>query len=181
MITMADVNQMDFEQFIERFGNVVEHCPLAAGAIWASRPFSDVNDIHECVSTFLDSLPYHGRQAVLRVHPDLAGRVAQQGTLTSESAGEQRSAGLTELTEEERQQLTDQNHRYKAKFGFPFVVCARQNKKAAILSGLEERLRNDEDEELRTGLEEVKKITYLRLLDIVGPAEGRPETAERED
>ena len=52
-----------------------------------------------------------GRQAVLRVHPDLAGRVARQGTLTSESAGEQRSAGLTELTGEELQQLTDRNTR----------------------------------------------------------------------
>ena len=50
-----------------RFGNVVEHCPLAAGAVWASRPFSDVNDIHECVSTFLDSLPYHGMSPVLHV------------------------------------------------------------------------------------------------------------------
>ena len=47
------------------------------------------------------------------------------------------------------------------------MVCARRNKKEAILSGLEERLKNDEDDELRTGLEEVKKICYLRLMDIV--------------
>ena len=59
----------------------------------------------------LTSAPAAGRQAVLRVHPDLAGRVAQQGALTSESADEQRSAGLTELTEEELQQLTDRNRR----------------------------------------------------------------------
>lgn len=167
MITVTEVNQMDYEQFIERFGNVVEHCPLVAGAVWASRPFADVNDMFECFGTFLDSLPYHGRQAVLRVHPDLAGRMAQQGVLTSESADEQRSAGLTDLTEEELQQVTERNQRYRAKFGFPFVVCARQNKKEAILSGLEQRLKSDDDDELRTGLAEVKKICCLRLLDIV--------------
>lgn len=57
------------------------------------------------------------------VHPDLAGRMAQQGVLTSESADEQRSAGLTDLTEE-LQQVTERNQRYRAKFGFPFW-CAR--------------------------------------------------------
>ncbi|XP_037086575.1 2-oxo-4-hydroxy-4-carboxy-5-ureidoimidazoline decarboxylase-like [Pollicipes pollicipes] len=191
-ITIADVNLLGYEDFIERFGNVVEHCSQAAGAVWGSRPFRDINDLHECLSTFLDSLPQNGQQAILRVHPDLAGRAARQGTLTANSATEQGSAGLTQLAEggaalagrkqpEVRRRARGRRDLgscgrcfwdttvYKDKFDFPFVVCVRMNKKEAIFSGIKERLENDETTELRTGLEEVKKICYLRLLDLIDP------------
>lgn len=59
------------------------------------------------------------------------------------------------------------NFRYKTKFGFPFVICARDNKKAAILSGLEARLENETEKEVIQGVEEVKKIAFYRLLDIL--------------
>jgi 2-oxo-4-hydroxy-4-carboxy-5-ureidoimidazoline decarboxylase len=62
------------------------------------------------------------------------------------------------------------NQQYKQKFGFPFVICARENKKEAILSGLERRQNNSKETEAITGVEEVKKICRLRILDIVDSA-----------
>lgn len=73
------------------------------------------------------------------------------------------------MTEEERQRMNNLNKRYKQKFGFPFVICARENKKDAILRGLEERLENAPQTEAITGANEVKKISRLRLLDLVRP------------
>jgi 2-oxo-4-hydroxy-4-carboxy-5-ureidoimidazoline decarboxylase len=122
----------------------------------------------------------------LRLHPDLAGRLAQQGCLTSESTAEQQAAGLDTLTEEEKAILRDANaeydtlkdnfsvyewnilsFRYKKKFGFPFVICARQNKKDAILIGIQQRLLNISHVELVNGIAEVEKICYLRLQQLV--------------
>lgn len=57
--------------------------------------------------------------------------------------------------------------RYRDKFGFPFVICARENKKEAILAGLETRIENSSQVEIETGLKEVAKICRLRLADIV--------------
>lgn len=105
----------------------------------------------------------------MRLHPDLAGRLAQTGGLTTESTREQKSAGLDSLTDEERQRMTSLNQQYRQKFGFPFVICARENKKEAILNGLEQRLNNSGETEAITGVEEVKKICRLRLLDIIDP------------
>lgn len=163
------VNKMDSEEFIKCFGNVVEHCSLCAAAIWRERPFRDAENLASSFGDFIDRLPISGKEGILRLHPDLAGRLAQAGHLTSESTREQASAGLNTMTEEERQRMNNLNKRYKQKFGFPFVICARENKKDAILRGLEERLENAPQTEAITGANEVKKICRLRLLDLVRP------------
>ena len=107
------------------------------------------------------------QEGILRVHPDLAGRLAQAGHLTSESTKEQSAANLNLMTDEEKEKMSRLNSIYKTKFGFPFVICARLNKKEAILNGLENRCKNTTKEELRTGIGEVLKICQLRVKDIV--------------
>ncbi|XP_013382230.1 2-oxo-4-hydroxy-4-carboxy-5-ureidoimidazoline decarboxylase [Lingula anatina] len=164
---IEDVNALDSDAFISLFGNIVENCSLIAAAIWSSRPFSDVDDIQNQLNKFIDLLPRNGKEGILRNHPDLAGRLAAAGQLTRESTQEQKAAGLDTLTAEEKEKLNKLNTEYKAKFGFPFVICARENKKDAILKGLEHRVQNDLETETLTGVEEVKKICRLRLLDIM--------------
>jgi len=165
--SIQQVNGMEYEEFLQVFGNVVEHCGLCAAAIWAHRPFYNVLELHAELCNFIDNLPFIAHEGILRLHPDLAGRMAQMGQLTTESKREQLSAGLDTLTEEERDTITDFNHRYKEKFGFPFVICARENKKNAILNGLKIRIENTSEIEVKTGVEEVKKIMMYRLLDLV--------------
>ena len=104
---------------------------------------------------------------ILSGHPDLAGRLADANLLTAESTREQREAGLHLLTAEERRRLKSHNAEYRAKFGFTFVICARENKAAAILGGLSTRLDNTKDQEVDIGIEEVKKIAKLRASDIL--------------
>ena len=73
------------------------------------------------------------------------------------------------MTPEEKSKMAHLNKRYKEKFGFPFVICARLNRKNAILKGLEERYNNDLKKELEIGIGEVMKICELRVKDIVSP------------
>uniref|UniRef100_A0A8C6A865 2-oxo-4-hydroxy-4-carboxy-5-ureidoimidazoline decarboxylase n=2 Tax=Marmota TaxID=9992 RepID=A0A8C6A865_MARMA len=172
-MNMEKVNSMDFGEFVDVFGNVIERCPLIAAAVWSQRPFFDLEDLEKHFFAFIDALPQSGQEGILRCHPDLAGREQQRGTLTAESQREQSSAGLTSLSAEERQQLEKLNAQYRARFGFPFVLAARLSDRAAVPRELERRLHCQPAQELRTALGEVKKIGHLRLVDLLGADSSR--------
>lgn len=106
------------------------------------------------------------RLALIRAHPELAGKAAIDRTLTAASAAEQASAGLDRLTEAEFARFHDLNARYRARFDFPFIICVRLTDKAGILEAMETRLSNDRDAEIATALSEIGKITALRLEDM---------------
>ena len=59
------------------------------------------------------------------------------------------------------------NQKYKRKFGFPFIICARLNQKDAIFDAIECRCNNDSNNELKNGIEEVLLICELRVRDII--------------
>ena len=99
--------------------------------------------------------------------PTSSGKLALAGQLTRESTSEQASAGLDRLTPEEIAEFQKQNAAYQEKFGFPFIICARLNKKAAILAGFKARLGNSRAQEIKTALEEIFKIADLRLRDLI--------------
>ena len=108
-----------------------------------------------------------GKEGVLRLHPDLAGEDLRSGTLTPESREEQGAAGLDRMGAAEAARMTRLNADYKARFGFPFVVCARNNDRASIAEQLRERLGNTHAQERARGVEEVKEICRLRLRSLV--------------
>ncbi|KAG8584885.1 hypothetical protein GDO81_004803 [Engystomops pustulosus] len=177
------VNSMSYEQFLDIFGNIIEKCPIITAAVWSRRPFSSFGEVEDGVHEFIESLPIsvefleenshkictkkQGKEGILRCHPDLAGRELTSGTLTMESQEEQRGAGLTSLTSQERERLTLLNTQYKEKFGFPFVICAKMADKDKIMRELSARLQNDPSVELLIGIDEVKKICHLRIQDIL--------------
>lgn len=166
-LSIADVNVLPYEDFIAKFGNVIEHCALSSASVWAYRPFKNLEEMQARFEEFIDQLPLTGKAGILRLYPDLAGKLAQSGRLTSESVAEHASAGLNNMSDTERAEISELNEKYKNIFGFPFVICARQNKKEAILLGLENRLKNSSETEVITGVNEVKKICSLRLSDLV--------------
>ncbi|XP_023981579.1 LOW QUALITY PROTEIN: putative 2-oxo-4-hydroxy-4-carboxy-5-ureidoimidazoline decarboxylase [Physeter macrocephalus] len=126
------VNSMDFGEFVDVFGNVIERCPLIAAAVRSQRPFSDLEDLEQHFFAFTDALPQSGQEGVLRRHPDLAGRELQRGELSAESRREQSAAGLTSLGAAERLWLAEPNAQYRARFGFPFALAARLCDRAAV-------------------------------------------------
>lgn len=101
--------------------------------------------------------------ALIRAHPELAGKAAIDGSLTQASAAEQASAGLDRLTREEFDHFHALNQAYREKFDFPFIVCVRLTDKAGILAAMKRRLGNDRDTEIATALNEIGEIVRLRL------------------
>jgi len=166
-LTIAAVNAMDRAAFTTTFGGVFEHSPWIAAAGWEARPFASVAALHAALCAAMDGAPAEQQVALIQEHPDLVGRAAREGGLTPASTGEQAAAGLDRLSPDEIARFEELNGAYRARFGFPFVICARENKQASILAGFNARLGNSRDEEIATALGEIAKITRLRLLDIV--------------
>ncbi|GGD70900.1 2-oxo-4-hydroxy-4-carboxy-5-ureidoimidazoline decarboxylase [Croceicoccus mobilis] len=104
--------------------------------------------------------------ALIRAHPELAGKAAVDKTLTSASAAEQASAGLDRLTEAEFARFHALNTAYREKFGFPFIICVRLTDKAGILAAMQARLANDRETEIATAIEQIGEIVRLRLQDM---------------
>jgi 2-oxo-4-hydroxy-4-carboxy-5-ureidoimidazoline decarboxylase len=168
-ITLAELNKLDRAEFIRIVGPVFEHSPWIAQATWPQRPFVTVEQLHTTLCETVRTASTEQKLALIRAHPDLVGRAALAGTLTRESKGEQASAGLNALSSAEIALFQKQNLAYRAKFGFPFVICARLNKKDAILAGFEKRLQNSPQQEVQAALEEIFKIAELRLRDLTQP------------
>ncbi|XP_047989266.1 2-oxo-4-hydroxy-4-carboxy-5-ureidoimidazoline decarboxylase-like [Leguminivora glycinivorella] len=222
LITVSEVNNLSEEQFEWMFGNVIELCTEAAGRVKTKRPFASVDELCEAFAKYLDEISENEKLVVLKLHPDLAGRLAARGELTPsrplssarrgltasrrsrsrslqkrqvcftytcsvhlklhpdvacrlaargeltpELTAEQRAAGVDRLSAEQVSLIGYRNEKYKAKFGFPFIICARENKVDSIIDGLQKRYTNTRAQEILTGIEEVKKICKLRILDIV--------------
>jgi OHCU decarboxylase len=166
-LSISTINSQDREAFTDAFGFVFEGSPWIAAEAWHARPFSSVADLHAKLCDVMYNATRERQLDLIRAHPDLVGQAELAGTLTPESSGEQAAAGLDRLSTDEIARFTRLNSQYKDKFGFPFVICARENKKESILSGFETRLSNTREEEIRTALGEIAKIARLRLLDTV--------------
>lgn len=167
MPTLVDLNQAGQPAFVAALGHLFEHSPWVAEETWAKRPFASAEALHAAMGATMRGAARDRQLALIRAHPDLAGRLAQQKKLTAESTREQASAGLDQLTDAELAEFTRNNDAYKAKFGFPFIICARLNAKASILAAMAARLPNPPAVEFTTALGEIEKIAWLRLSDLL--------------
>jgi OHCU decarboxylase len=153
----------DREAFMARYGALYEHSPWVAEGAWEQGPFDDVDALHAALERTIRAAPAERRLALIRAHPDLAGKAK----LTDASAGEQASAGLDRLAPDEYAAFTELNAAYRERFGFPFVICVRDHDKASILAAMRERLGHGSDEEVETAIGEIARIARLRLEDAV--------------
>jgi OHCU decarboxylase len=169
MTSIAALNAADRATFVGTIGFAFEDSPWIAEAAWAGRPFADRNALLRALITVVEQSPEERRIALIAAHSDLAGRVAREGRLTAASRDEQAAAGLDRLTAEERARFEAVNGSYRARFGFPFVICAREHDTGSILAALEARAGNDRGDEIVTALDEIAKIARLRLADVVAP------------
>jgi 2-oxo-4-hydroxy-4-carboxy-5-ureidoimidazoline decarboxylase len=165
--TLAKLNGLPQKDFVQIVGPVFEHSPWVSEMTWKQRPFANFQNLYRALCETVKNSGREQQLALICSHPDLVGRAALAGTLTRESTNEQAGAGLNLLSPEEIDLFQKQNATYKNKFGFPFVICARLNKKEAILAGFEQRLKNSRGQEIKTALEEIFKIARLRLNDLI--------------
>ncbi len=164
---LAEVNRMSAPAFVDAFGDVAEHSPWVAEQAAATRPFTDREDLIEKFGGALWAADRDRQLAVLRAHPDLAGKAAVAGELTEDSRSEQAGAGLDRLTAEEFRRFTDLNDRYKAKFDFPFIFAVKGATKEMILASFEERIGADRETEFANALDNVCRIFRFRIEDRV--------------
>jgi len=166
-MTLAELNLCTPEDFVAGVGFTFEHSPWIAEEAAKARPFASVDALHSRMVEVVGGSTEEKRIALIAAHPDLAGRVAREGRLTAASRGEQASAGLDKLTPDEIARFERLNAEYRARFGFPFVICAREHGKASILNEIERRAANDRQTEIATALAEIAKIARLRLVDTI--------------
>ena len=157
------------------------------------RPFGSLYAMRHALHGVLFDAPPERRRELIASYPDIAAKVA----LGQGSRRDQASAGLNRLTAQEYERFDALNEAYREKFGFPFVICVRENTKETILEEFERRVRNTPLQEQMAALVEIAKIANLRLYDLVEddireaaeepprpPALGDPprfESAARED
>ncbi|HEU5438698.1 MAG TPA: 2-oxo-4-hydroxy-4-carboxy-5-ureidoimidazoline decarboxylase [Ktedonobacterales bacterium] len=166
-LMLTELNAMDRDAFSAALAGLFEGPPWIVAAAWDARPFASRHALHHALCRVMEAAPEERKVALIRAHPDLVGRAALAGTLTPASTAEQAAAGLDRLSPDEIATFQRLNADYQARFGFPFVICARKNKKVSILAGFAERMAHTREQEIATALAEVAKICWLRLCDAV--------------
>jgi OHCU decarboxylase len=155
---------MNESEFVTRYAGIYEHSPWVAEEAAADAAAStDIAEVATLMAECVDNASAERQLALIRAHPDLAGKAQIAGELTADSSDEQASAGLDKCSADEYAQFQSLNDSYKEKFGFPFVMAVRTSTRAEILAAFAARLDNDADTEFETALQEIHKIARLRL------------------
>jgi 2-oxo-4-hydroxy-4-carboxy-5-ureidoimidazoline decarboxylase len=162
-VSLDELNRAPPAQFVAALGGIFEHSPWVAEAVVGRRPFATLGALHDAMTGAVRAVDDARKLALLRQHPDLAGKAARAGAMTADSVSEQGSAGLDRLSEQEFERFGALNSAYMEKFGFPFIVCVRRHTKDSIFRQFETRLTNDMAAESGAALTEIFRITALRL------------------
>ena len=144
-------------------GGIFEDSPWVAERAWETRPFRTVEELHAAMCAVVTRASRGERLALLRAHPDLAGKAARAGAMSASSVAEQAGAGLDRLTDDELARFERLNAAYRERFGFPFIIAVRRHDKGAIFAAFERRLQNTVEQEIDGALEHVFDITGMRL------------------
>lgn len=173
LVDLDTLNTLPAAGFVRALDGIYEHSPWVAAATAAARPFAHRFALADALNASLRAAPREQRIALVRAHPELAGRAAVRGELTAESTREQAGAGLAHCTPGEFARLQELNARYNARFGFPFVLSVKGHDRASIIAAFERRLHHDPETELATAIEQIARIAEFRLAERVGEPAGR--------
>lgn len=178
-LTLDQLNAASRADFVALLDGVYEHSPWIADAAWAQRPFSTLTQLLHALAQVVREAGAERQMALLRAHPELAGKAAVAGDLTAESTHEQSRAGLTHCSPGEFARLQQLNAAYNARFGWPFILAVRGPRglglsRQEIIDTFARRLDNPADFELAECLRNVHRIAEIRLHDKFGiePTQG---------
>lgn len=179
--SLAELNASGRDEFIAALANIFEYSPWIAEQAAAARPFAGIKPLFEAMRGVVERAPQELRIALIKAHPDLANKTQRAAGLTAESNAEQNSAGLDRLSDAEYAAFERVNNAYRAKFGFPYIVCVRRHTKDSMLRDFERRLPNDAKGEAAVSIGEIFRIAALRLDQLVTaddrlPVHGRLST-----
>jgi 2-oxo-4-hydroxy-4-carboxy-5-ureidoimidazoline decarboxylase len=164
---LSELNACSKADFVGALANIFEYSPWIAEQAASARPFAGVNQLFAAMKAAVDRAVPELRLALIKAHPDLANKTQRAAGLTAESDAEQNSAGLDRLSDAEYAAFERVNNAYRAKFGFPYIVCVRRHTKDSILRDFERRLPNNAETEMRKSVEEICRIAALRVDQLV--------------
>ena len=167
MPTLQQLNQLPDAEFIATLGGIFEHSPWVAERALPFRPFDSVEQLHRCMSDIVQQSSYEEQLALIRNHPELAGKEAERGELTDDSRNEQAGAGLNHCSAHELKQLRALNQQYLDKFGFPFVIAVKGLSRYDILAAIDFRVQKTAEEEFATCIQQISRIAEFRLQDLL--------------
>ena len=162
-MTVADLNEMERDQFVGSIGWVFEHSPWVAERAYGARPFASIDALHAAMDSEMRRATTDEQLALLRAHPDLGARARMSGASTAEQEG----AGLDRLSPVQFETLQRLNSEYRDAFGFPFLYAVKGSTKYDILMALERRLQEAPEQEFREALRQVYRIAEFRLREAV--------------
>ena len=162
-------HQMSKADFITAYGSIYEHSPWVAERVFERGLSDDVASKQALTQAFAEEMLAASKDeqlALIKAHPDLAGKAAIAGTLTAASTSEQAGAGIQYCTDSEFAEFNKLNAAYKEKFGFPFIKAVKGSNRHAILAAFKQRIEHDKETEFRQALIEINKIASFRLADM---------------
>lgn len=162
-MNLADINAADRAGFVAALGGIFEHSPWVAERAFDDRPFASVDALHGAMVATMRAAPRAGQLALIRAHPELAGRAMVRSELTADSTKEQSGAGLTQCTPAEYARLVDLNARYNAKFAFPFILAVKGYDRQGVIAEFARRFERDAEAEFDEALAQIARITRFRL------------------
>jgi 2-oxo-4-hydroxy-4-carboxy-5-ureidoimidazoline decarboxylase len=168
-ISSDELQRLERDRFVELFGGVFEHAPWVAEQAFDAGPFDGVEALHAAMVDAVRRAPRARQLALIRGHPDLAGRAAIRGELTAASSAEQAGAGLDQCTPAEFERFRELNERYQAKFRFPFILAVKGKSRHEILAAFEQGLAHSPEAEFQEALDQIARIARFRLDDLIGP------------
>ena len=166
-VTLDQLNNGDDAAFIASLGDVFENSPWLVERAIAERPFASRDALLAIFMGIMFAASEDEILALIRAHPDLAGKAARAGDLTDHSAHEQASAGLDGLTDAEFNRFNQLNNAYRETFGFPFIIAVLDHTKEAILAAFETRLKNSKATEIEEAIRNIGRIVSLRVISTV--------------
>ena len=172
-LTLEQLNAAPAEQALAWLDGLYEHSPWIARKALEARPFASLAHMKHVLAGVVRDAGRDAQLALIRAHPELAGKAMVAKTLTAESTNEQGKAGLTDCTPDEFARIQQLNADYNAKFGFPFILAVRGPRgtglpKAQIIATFARRLDNHPDFELAECLRNIHRIAEIRLNDKFG-------------
>jgi N-carbamoyl-L-amino-acid hydrolase len=172
-VTVQQLNDASQEAFAALLHGTYEHSPWVVERAYAARPFASLPALKRALVEVVRDAGTDAQLALIRAHPQLAGRAMQSNALTRESSNEQSKAGLTQCTPDELDRIAKLNAAYEARFGFPFILAVRGPRgdglrKAEIFATFERRLVHPREVERAEALRNIHRIAELRLDDGFG-------------
>ena len=169
-LTLEQLNAASPAEALALLDGLYEHSPWIAEQALAQRPFRSLAHLKHALAQVVRTAELDAQLALIRAHPELAGKAMVANSLTAESTNEQNKAGLTQCTPEEFERIQQLNAAYNERFGFPFILAVRGPRgtglpKQEIIDTFARRLDNHPEFELAEALRNIHRIAEIRLGD----------------